>query len=214
MTQPEVEIRRAWRHVAGAGHDRLIEALLLRYAEPHRYYHTSTHVMMVVRWVHDVAAMSAQQPTPELVAAALYHDAVYQPRVDDNEANSAALATADLTEVGWSQPRCHAVEAMIMATAGHVLSGRSSVSDEGDQTAILVDADLAILGAEPLAYQAYANGVRAEYYFVDDDRWRSGRSRVLRQFLDRPRIYLSDYLHHELEHRARANLEAELVTLR
>lgn len=214
MTQPEVEIRRAWRHVVGAGHDRLVDALLLRYAEPHRYYHTATHVMMVVRCVHDVAAMSGQQPTHELVAAALYHDAVYQPRTDDNEAHSAALAAADLGEVGWSRQRCHAVESMIMATAGHDVTGRRVLRDGVDQTPILVDADLAILGAEPLAYQAYANGVRAEYFFVDDTRWRIGRSRVLQLFLDRPRIYASDYMHQELEHRARANIEAELVTLR
>jgi predicted metal-dependent HD superfamily phosphohydrolase len=211
MTQPEVEIRRAWRHVVGTGHDRLIDALLLRYAEPHRYYHTAAHIMMVLRSVHDVAAMSAQQPTPELVAAALYHDAVYQPRQDDNEANSAALAMNDLSEAGWSRQRCQVVEAMIMATAGHELAPRR---DPMDQTPFLIDADLSILGADPLAYQAYANGVRAEYFFVDEPRWRSGRAHVLQQFLGRQRIYWTDYMHREHEHRARANIEAELVTLR
>jgi predicted metal-dependent HD superfamily phosphohydrolase len=170
--------------------------------------------MMVLRWVHDVAAMSRQQPTPELIAAALYHDAVYQPRADDNEASSAALARVDLAEVGWTVQRSHAVEAMIMATAGHELPEHGAPQNGVDQTPILVDADLAILGAEPLAYQAYANGVRAEYFFVDDVHWRMGRSRVLQHFLDRQWIYTSDYMRRELEHRARANIEAELVTLR
>lgn len=215
MTQPEIEIRRAWRHLVGGDHDRLVDALLLRYSEPHRYYHTATHIMMVVRHVHDIGAMVGQHPTHELVAAALYHDAIYQPRSDDNEARSAALAVRDLTDTGWGEERCAPVEAMIMATAGHTDSAQSSVGHGTmSQTSILLDADMAILGSEPLAYQAYANRVRAEYFFVDDTQWRTGRSRVLQSFLERPRIFATDYMRDELEHRARANIGAELATLR
>lgn len=201
--------------MAGNEHDRLVDALLLRYAEPHRYYHTATHIMMVVRHVHDVAAMARRQPTPELVAAALYHDAVYNPHADDNEARSAALAGQDLSAVGWTPNRCNTVRSLIEATAGHIepIANVAARNGNGD-VAILLDADLAILGTEPLAYQAYANGVRAEYYFVDDARWRTGRARVLQRFLDRPQIFITDYMHDEFEHRARANIEAELATLR
>lgn len=208
MTQPEVEIRRAWRRLAGAHHDLLLDALLQRYRQPHRYYHTATHIMMVVRHVHDVAARIAQQPSPELIAAALYHDAIYDPRADDNEVHSATLAVRDLTTLGWTSEQCALTRSMILATAAHVVTG------VGDQTAILLDADLAILGAEPLVYQAYANGVRAEYSFVDDDRWRTGRGAVLEKFLHRQRIFVTEHMHSELEHRARANIEAELATLR
>jgi predicted metal-dependent HD superfamily phosphohydrolase len=210
MTQPEIEIRRAWRHVVGHDHDRYVDALMIRYAEPHRYYHTATHIMMVVRNVHDVAAMSACQPSVELVAAALYHDAIYDPRSDDNELRSAALAVGDLVELGWSVERCALVKALIVATAGHSPTAGSVTAD----TQFLLDADLAILGAEPHSYHAYVNGVRAEYYFVDDDRWRAGRGRVLQGFLDRPQIFATDYMRAEVEHRARANIAAELATLR
>lgn len=210
MTQPEIEIRRAWRHVVGSGHDGYVDALLIRYGEPHRYYHTATHIMMVVRGVHDVAAMAHCEPSGELVAAALYHDAVYDPRSTDNEHVSAALAAADLGAIGWPADRCAAVARLIEATAGHTITH----DHDSLETAILLDADLAILGAEPHSYQAYANGVRAEYFFVDDAPWRAGRGRVLRDFLERPRLFITDYMHDELEHRARANLEAELATLR
>ncbi len=180
--------------------------------------------MMVIRHVHDVAAMSAWQPSAQLVAAALYHDAIYDPRAGDNEPRSAALAAGDLAEVGWSADQCAAVTALIVATAGHTTdSGHSADSVAGNsvsidslttETAFLLDADLAILGADPHSYQAYVHGVRAEYFFVDDDRWRSGRGRVLQGFLDRPRIFATEYMHGEIEHRARANIEAELATLR
>lgn len=210
MTQPEVEIRRAWRHAVGDGHDGLLDGLMIRYGEPHRYYHTAPHVMTVIRNVHDVSAMLHRQPSEELVAAALYHDAIYDPRAYDNEARSATLASSQLAEIGWSYGRCAIVAALILATASH--SGADA--DLDTETAVLVDADLAILGAVPISYSAYVIGVRAEYFFVDEDRWRTGRGRILLDFLGRPRIFATDYMHTEFEHRARANIQAELAALK
>src|SRR5512141_247627 len=101
MTQPETEIRTAWRHIVGSGHDGYVDALLVRYAEPHRAYHTSTHIMFVLRHLHDIAGAqaSARPPSPEVVAAGLYHDAIYDPRVDTNEVLSAELAARDLSDI-------------------------------------------------------------------------------------------------------------------
>jgi predicted metal-dependent HD superfamily phosphohydrolase len=212
MTQPETEIRRAWRYVAGQHHERLVEGLLIRYAEPHRHYHTAIHVMFVLRHLHDMSVAAGTRPSPEVIAAALYHDVIYDPAAADNEALSAVRANSDLTGIGWSAQRCAPVEAMILATAGHVAAdtaGHDAVVD----TQMLLDADLAILGAEPGAYQAYVNGVRAEYGHVDEGQWRVGRSRILQHFLDRPRLFATAYMHETLEHRARANIEAELAAL-
>ena len=215
MTQPEIEIRRAWRHAVGPDHDGYVAALLIRYGEPHRYYHTATHIMMVIRHLHDAAAVAAHQPSAEVVASALYHDAIYDPRSSDNEAHSAALAVDDLAAIGWSGDRRSTVSAMIGATAGHfATAGHVATGGRAIETAILLDADLAILAAEPHNYQAYVNGVRAEYSFVEDGPWRTGRGRIMQAFLDRPRIFTTEYMHNELEHRARANIEAELATLR
>ena len=222
MTQPELEIRRAWRHVIGPDHDGYVDDLLSRYREPHRYYHTVVHIMAIIRNLHDVAAMTELQPSAELVAAALYHDAIYDPRAGDNEALSAALASKDLAAIGWAAPRCAAVRALIEATAGHTAGDTAGDTVDRDladrdlaaQRAILLDADLAILGAEPQSYSAYVIGVRAEYFFVDDDQWQLGRGQILRGFLERPRIFATEYMHDQLDHRARANIQAELTTLR
>lgn len=212
MTQPETEIRREWRRIAGPERDGYVDALLVRYAEPQRHYHTAMHIMLVLRHLHDMSQQSRTQPSPEVVAAALYHDAIYDPTVDTNEALSAVLAANDLAEVGWPAQRCHAVAAMILATAGHVTHRAESPHDP-HETVMLLDADLAILGAEPNAYQAYVNGVRAEYAHVDDDHWCTGRSLVLRHFLDRPRLFATEYMFAAAERRARANIEAELAAL-
>ncbi|MGI5055009.1 hypothetical protein ACM9HC_33615, partial [Streptomyces sp. JAC18] len=54
---------------------------------------------------------------------------------------------------------------------------------------VLCDADLAFLASAPKEYAAYAAQAREEYGFVPDDALREGRSAVLRQLLDRPRLF-------------------------
>jgi membrane glycosyltransferase len=79
--------------------------------------------------------------------------------------------------------------------------------------AIVLDADLAILGADPAEYQAYVNGVRAEYAHVDAAGWRTGRAAVLRHFLGLTAIYRTPTMRVARERRAQANLTAELAAL-
>ncbi|MEO8264224.1 MAG: metal-dependent phosphohydrolase [Ilumatobacteraceae bacterium] len=208
MTQPETEIRSAWRQIAGPHHDGYVDDLLIRYAEPHRHYHTATHIMFVLRHLRDMC-LAPHELSREVIAAALYHDAIYEPRDGDNEARSATIASADLAAIGWPPESRESVAALIRATAGHLHGG---VGEPGDSS-LLLDADLAILGADPGAYQAYVNGVRAEYDHVDDDQWVQGRAAVLRHFLDRPRLFITHYMFDAREHRARANIEAELAVL-
>jgi predicted metal-dependent HD superfamily phosphohydrolase len=100
---------------------------------------------------------------------------------------------------------------LINATAGHL---SDDATDNDADTDMLLDADLAILGADSAAYQAYVNGVRAEYAHVDDDQWRAGRTVVLQRFLQRPRLFITEFMHTTYQHRARANIEAELAALR
>ena len=93
-----------------------------------------------------------------------------------------------------------------VATAGH----QPAALDEE----VLVDADLAILGAEPKDYAAYVQGVRAEYAHVPDDQWRVGRAAVLQQFIETPVLFHTEVLQRERGARARANLAAEMASLR
>jgi predicted metal-dependent HD superfamily phosphohydrolase len=201
------DMRQWWLTDAGPGRASfaVFDALVDRYREPHRRYHSVRHVTFVRR---DVAELLAIEPVPDPIAvrlAAWYHDAIYDPRSGTNEADSAALAQSDLSALGQRADRIAAVERLILATAAH----EPSAPDE----AVLLDADLAVLAAEPRAYDAYVAGVRFEYRFVDDDGWRVGRSAVLQRFLDRPRIFRTTAKAAD-EHRARANLAAELASLR
>ena len=207
MTAPEVELRAVWTHLAGPSHVDALDHLLSRLREPHRHYHTATHVMWVLRNVTAITEADTLPPglhMPEIRLAALFHDAVYDPRSADNEVHSADLAVRRAGELGWASPRCTLVRRLVMATAGHHPSGIDEV--------VLVDADLAILGAQPNDYSAYVLGVRAEYAHVDDEQWRAGRSQVLQRFLDTPQLFGTRW-GSAREVKARANIAAELASL-
>ncbi len=208
VTSPELELRRVWHRIAGRGADQVLEGLLARHREPHRRYHTATHVMWVCRHVDRLARAHPLADVDAVRAAALFHDAVYDPRSTTNEHDSADVADRRLAELGWSAARRQRVRSLIEATAGH-----AAPADTDTDTAVLLDADLAVLGAPPNDYLAYVAGVRAEYHHVGDDDWRVGRSAVLDGFLARPSIYATTTMRAEREHRARANLRAELATL-
>lgn len=208
MGTPEVALRSAWQQVAGTNHPQLLDHLLARHREPHRRYHTATHVMWVLRHIDHIVAETADISV-DLAAirfAALFHDVVYDPTRDDNEAASARLAGAAAEQLGWTKPRCAAVERLVMSTAAH--------SPAAPDEAVLVDADLAILGAEPKDYAAYVQGVRSEYAHIDAEHWNTGRAAVLRGFIEAPQLFHTEVMRHEREARARANLAAELASLR
>jgi predicted metal-dependent HD superfamily phosphohydrolase len=205
----DVELRVAWGdHV---GDDALawaaFDEVLGRHREPHRRYHGVRHVTWVVRHVQDLAAELPVSDLGAVLAAAFFHDAVYDPRAADNEEQSAALASRVLVDLGWGSPRRDAVTSMIRATAGH---HPTSDTDRG----VLLDADLAVLGSEPAAYQAYVTGVRAEYAHVDDAAWRTGRGAVLDGLLAADPLYSTESGRRRWQARARANLTAERATLR
>src|SRR6056297_2730489 len=208
MNAHDVELLTAWqRHVS---HDTgPLDGLLARHREKHRRYHSVDHVVWVLRHVDELVA---EEPVGDLAAiavAAFYHDAVYEPEYPANERASARLARRDLSELGWDEAAVERVAEMIEATE-HLAAG---TDDATGDTAVLLDADLAILGADPAGYSSYVAGVRSEYRHVDDDHWATGRATVLQGFLERPTIYRTATGIERWETHARANLTAELADL-
>ena len=215
MTAPEVELRTAWQRLAGPGRSEPFDALLARLREPHRQYHTASHVMWVLRHAEAILAEAddLHLDSDAVRLAALWHDAVYDTSASDNEAASARLAHDVAMQLGWPVERADLVEELVVSTAPgwHRPAPRrpAGLIDEFD---VLHDADLAILGSEPAAYQAYVNGVRREYAHVDYGAWRTGRSAVLRSLLATDPLYRTPAFDTRTA-RARANLTAELAAL-
>jgi predicted metal-dependent HD superfamily phosphohydrolase len=76
---------------------------------------------------------------------------------------------------------------------------------------LLVDIDLAILGASEARFLEYERQIREEYGFVPGWLFRRKRRAILRSFLKRPRIFSTQHFNASLEQRARANLARAMV---
>ncbi len=210
MTEHAIELLVAWqRHVSAD--TALLDRLVARHRERHRRYHGVAHLVSVLRDALELAGDEHPDDTGAVIAAAFYHDAIYEPTAPANERASARLATRDLTALHWAGARVARVAAMIEAT-GTYLDDAAPDSLDVD-TAVLLDADLAILAAEPAAYEQYVQAVRAEYRHLDDDEWRAGRTRVVQTLAGRAPLYRTGSAQRRWEHHARANLAAELATL-
>jgi predicted metal-dependent HD superfamily phosphohydrolase len=180
-------------------------ALEAAYATPARAYHHFGHVQEVLAHGDEVAAGPGWRQPAEVALAMLYHDAVYEPGRSDNEARSAELALAHLQR--WPQPVDAArVQALILLTARH---GRLTAADVAgdDDAALFLDCDMAILGADPAAFDAYDRGIAAEYRGrVPGWLFALNRRRFLKRLLAAPRIFISDFFHARLDTLARRNL--------
>jgi predicted metal-dependent HD superfamily phosphohydrolase len=184
------------------------DLLVAAYSAPDRYYHNLEHVAEVFRVAGRLVTIT--DDTGPLHLAVWFHDAVYDSRAKDNESRSADLAVDLLGPIGVPASALERVARLVRATAH-----RPDDPPPGDRdTTILLDADLAILGASEERYRRYAADIRKEYAWVPDAEYRKGRAAVLGWFLARPRIYWNDLTFQEGEARARANVRAELAELR
>ena len=185
---------------------RLVARTLERYSEPHRSYHDTAHVLAVASRISALCRTMPMVHRDAVLWAALFHDAIYDPRSSTNEADSAALATEELCSVGVDAAAVDEIARLILLTSGHEVS-------EGDHNgAVLVDSDLAVLGATAEEYRRYVDGVRREYSFVPDAEWRIGRRRVLTNLLAVPRLFSTELMRPR-ESTARSNMRAELLSL-
>ncbi len=188
----------AWQ-VDAAASEKAFGEIRDRYGSAGRHYHTLDHVRHVLETAERLAAHTRNANAVFL--AAWLHDVIYDSRATDNEERSAEYA------VGLCQrlaiPEADRVAALILATRTH------EAGDDPDAQ-VLLDADLAILGADVPIYDRYAENIRKEYSWVPDAAYCAGRRRVLERFLRRARIY---YFLTKLEDAARRNLAAEIARL-
>ena len=174
-----------------------------------RHHHNLAHIEAMLALAGDYRGLLGD---PEAVEAAIwFHDAIYDSRAKDNEAQSAALAETRLagrTDAG----RLKRISAMILATATHQLPRFDDAAATRDAS-LFLDMDLSVLGAAPDAFDAYERAVRREYDWVEEPMWRAGRSAVLTNFLARPHIFHTEEFRQRFEPQARLNMARSLKVL-
>ncbi len=182
----------------------LRDALLARFSEPGRHYHSARHIAECLAELDGVRHLARRPDEVEL--ALWFHDAIYDPRRSDNEAQSAAWARRALAAAGAPPEVADRVGDLVLATT------HTATPPEGDGQ-LLADIDLAILGAPPERYAEYEEQIRLEYASVPEAAFRAGRGAFLRGLLARHSIYLTPHYRERLEARARENLRTALERL-
>ena len=184
-------------------HQSIWQKIQAAYSEPHRAYHNSSHIHYMFHAVDQLA----NGTVPTAVSLAVwFHDLVYDPRRDDNETASAEQLRVCMDGL---------VETAVLSHANRlILLTRTHEAGPDDLAAhLLLDADLSILGADVLVYEAYAAAIRQEYAHVPEPLYRSGRTAVLQRFLRKPFIFLTPKGQHLWETQARANVQREIALL-
>lgn len=189
--------QRAWTHLRLSAPAAVFAQLVAAYDEAHRHYHTAQHLHECLMHFSEVVHLAAHPGEVEL--ALWFHDAVYALKAHDNEGRSAAWAQDVLQQAGATLAQQQRVKELIMATC------HNAVPIDADQQ-LLVDIDLAILGANPERFAEYDRQVGVEYSWVPGLIYRMKRKAVLRGFVDREQIYSTAHFHRRLENQARINL--------
>lgn len=189
------------------------QSLLDRWADENRHFHNLRHLASVL---HRVDELAEETHEPDLVRlAAWYHGAVFNAERKVADASqggeqttaSAALADKELTELGVPDRAADRVAALVNAIVRHA-------PDPADfDAAVLNDADLAMLAAEPQRYKDYKSAVRAEYAHIPAEDYLRARIRVIERLLARKSLFLSP-MGAAWEEPARQNLDMELHRLR
>lgn len=184
--------------------ERVAAELAAAYSEPHRRYHTAQHIESCLRELGRFEAHAVH--LNEVRWALLFHDAIYDPRRNDNEARSADWACRVMQELQRPEDEIARVRKLIMAT---VHAAQAETPDE----ALLLDIDLSILGADEATFDEYDRAIRVEYEWVPEQAYRFARASVLQGFLQRERIFQTA-AYQDREAIARRNIERAMERLR
>lgn len=188
------------------------QRLLDRWGDAGRHFHNLRHLASVL---HRVDELSEETHDPELVRlAAWYHGAVFDAkekaaratRGGEDTTASAVLAREELLGLGVGAEAADRVAYLVNALLRH------KPDPQDFDCAVLCDADLAMLAAEPQRYKEYVKDIRDEYAHIPLDDYLDARIAIITKFLARKSLFSSP-LGAAWEEPARQNLDAELQRL-
>lgn len=203
MPEPRATLQQHWlQHSLGIGIERpsmaLLTQLVAAWSEPQRHFHTLRHLQECLqhldRWGRDHPLL------PAIGMALWFHDALYDPARSDNEDRSARWATSALTELEADPAAVKMISNLVRATADR---RKTRITDE---QALILDADLAILGADRARFEQHERQLQLEFTHLDPAAYAALRAGYADSLLQRERIFRSATAHAQLERQARENL--------
>lgn len=170
--------------------------LYSKYTENHRSYHNLQHLEDCFE-EFDLIESMLNKPT-DVLRAIWFHDAIYNPENNTNETKSSNLFKQQYQYV-LDKTSLNNIEQLIVATKNHVPFDNDSK--------YFLDIDISILGKSPERFKKYEQEIREEYKQFSDKTYNTKRKEILKQFLDKERIYSTDYFYNKYEKQARTNIK-------
>jgi len=185
------------------------DAIVARYREPHRAYHTPRHINDCLNELETVRSRLYNPIAVEL--ALLCHDAIYSAAATDNEEQSAEFAKEIAKMLGLPKLFGEQTAKMIMAT-------KHNIPPPDFDTQAVTDMDLASLGYSETEFDKNTRRIRREYTrggLITAEQFDKGRANFLKKFLppNRPSIYLTYFFREKYEAQARQNLARAIKQL-
>jgi predicted metal-dependent HD superfamily phosphohydrolase len=183
----------------GANDDSAIiyQRLLDGYREPHRHYHSLSHIEHCLRMFEQCKSLSSHPDALEL--AIWFHDVILEAGRADNEARSAELYL-ELSRDAHDDATRQLVNRLILATQHN-----GGVLEDADNI-YMIDIDLSSFGLPWDEFLRDSLALRAENPQLSDADYALRQTGFQRALLERPRFFLSDYFFNRFEQQARDNL--------
>lgn len=177
----------------------LLGKLYAKYSEPHRFYHTWNHIGSMLEESKRFLLSEEQ------VLAVYLHDVIYDPKSSENEENSASFAEGLLSELRFDPEKIKTVKQIIIDTKKHI----PTIED----SALVLDLDMAILAAPKLLFNNYCHQIALEYQgWLGAEVYSSLRLKFLTKLLGQEKIFHTKEFSQK-EILARMNLEEEIRSL-
>jgi predicted metal-dependent HD superfamily phosphohydrolase len=181
------------------------------YGEEHRCYHNWSHISNCLDEFQSAHFLARHPTAVEL--ALWYHDMIYTPGAQDNEELSARAARDAAVRLGFPYETAQEVEALVLATR-YLTDDRNQNELCKQDSALIRDIDLSILGKTPEQFDDYEQAIAAEYDFLPPGERQLRRIRILERFLELPKIYEHQHFQKSYEEQARRNLSRSISRLR
>lgn len=177
------------------------------YSDPRRFYHNLDHIYYCINKTDE---LNLADKDKAIIKIALYfHDLIYDVTSNKNEYLSALMAETLLRDIYVDQEIGGIIFSMIRLT-----DHKQSELIRDELSCIMLDIDLAGLGAEWEIYRTNSENIFKEYTQVFSlAEVYKGRLHFLETFLAKPRIFHSKTFQY-LEGSARSNMQKELETVK
>jgi predicted metal-dependent HD superfamily phosphohydrolase len=193
----------------------VFDDLVMRYSEPHRAHHSLYHI---TEMLGDLISKSTNLPDDvraqihghgsTLFFAIFLHDAVYQPKAQDNEYQSMAYARDALAAMGVTQPTIEETTYLISTT--NYFEVEPNVFEGHPLAAVLRDLDFGVLAKDKQRVFDYDADIRLEFSNLSDKAFALGRLYYLRKYFSSPLFYSQLYTPEE-QYRAKKNIALLLI---